>query len=555
MSEQEKYDELIRQKFAEKEFLFNEENWEKAEKMLDVSKKSKKIFWWGSIFVIGLITGVCIMFLFTKGHPPTQELVTDQSTQLKSIEKNHSSLSSGTTEENVLKKNETDDLTIKRETESPSPAPDKNENHSGTTSEILNNDDHQSSQPSSPLLSKKNIPATGNFKNASTQRKEKKQNGIGWSTTDDEEPISFEENTSGNSISDKNKSLPAASHKKIKKNKINEATSNEDTQMALTEKKLMASHTTKQKIKEKKREPKEISSALAKKDIQKKDLDKKGTTITDSSEQAEIKDSVMLQEMDKKQLVVGDSLPDSVKQEIKKPGADSIPQKADSVLKKELLQPLPMDGLASVTLLTIDAGAHAQLGWKYGDTMEARGVTPIIGIGVTHYFNQKLSFCSGIQYGSVAYLKASSKKFSSTTYSFGSTTTETIIKPGVLNYLVIPLAIQYHFNERDAVFAGGNFSFLLNKKNKIELNYSHVVSVGLTESNDKTTGNYYANSFNPLDAAACIGYRKKIISHFTITAIANIGLLDIKKNSFFSQNKFERNSGLKLVLSYAIFDF
>ena len=39
MSEQEKYDELIRQKFAEKEFIFNEENWEKAEKILDLSKR------------------------------------------------------------------------------------------------------------------------------------------------------------------------------------------------------------------------------------------------------------------------------------------------------------------------------------------------------------------------------------------------------------------------------------------------------------------------------------------------------------------------------------
>jgi hypothetical protein len=67
--------------------------------------------------------------------------------------------------------------------------------------------------------------------------------------------------------------------------------------------------------------------------------------------------------------------------------------------------------------------------------------------------------------------------------------------------------------------------------------------------------NYYSKSFNFYDASLCIGYRRKIFSKIAVTVIANYGLKDIKKNSFFAQPAFERNTGLKLVLTYNFFNF
>lgn len=64
MSNQEgQFDELIRQKFAEKEFIFNEENWEKMENKIASERKIGRITLWSSIFSIGLISGIAISYL------------------------------------------------------------------------------------------------------------------------------------------------------------------------------------------------------------------------------------------------------------------------------------------------------------------------------------------------------------------------------------------------------------------------------------------------------------------------------------------------------------
>jgi hypothetical protein len=50
-----------------------------------------------------------------------------------------------------------------------------------------------------------------------------------------------------------------------------------------------------------------------------------------------------------------------------------------------------------------------------------------------------------------------------------------------------------------------------------------------------------------------MGYRRRLSEKFNIAAIANIGLLDIKKNLIFNENKRERNSGIKIIISYNLF--
>src|ERR1035437_7731677 len=64
MSEEDKFDEIIRSRFSEKEFLFDEENWEKAEAMLDKKKRRRAAFKWSLIFLFGLFTGIAGMLPF-----------------------------------------------------------------------------------------------------------------------------------------------------------------------------------------------------------------------------------------------------------------------------------------------------------------------------------------------------------------------------------------------------------------------------------------------------------------------------------------------------------
>ena len=574
MSEQEKYDELIRQKFAEKEFIFNEENWEKAEKILDLSKRSKKIFWWSSIFLTGLITGICVMFLLTRektqvmNNYPGQELKNSKSIQ-------HNSNSSGSEqklnapfEKRLINdaapvdsiKSLEQDFNLKESGSSAndndkpvyaSNAPDRNQAKRATFRQVR----------SSFSLNSAGI------KHTSSAKTRKQNAGSNRDKGENKNLLSDNSNESDAKNLNLLKTATVSVHKKnTKKNKNTSILNTAAPKVMLAKQDRATGNKNGSKLTVNKKEAtKKGTIALTKKSSKAPGTVEKNDTATDSSNNVEIKDSTALELVAQKNLSPADSISDSVKQEEKKlVASDSLQPHADSSLAQNaVVAPLPMDGLASIRLVSIEAGINGQVGWKYDDKnqVEGRGITPILGIAVTHCFNQKWSLYSALQYGSIAYLKASTKTYTSTKYSFGSLTTETAIKPGILNYLVVPLRLQYHFNENNAIVAGGNISFLLNKNNKTESEYSRVAPVTGGSSNmvapydHQTTNGYYANSFNPLDAAIGLGYRRKIHSNFFITATANYGLLDIKKDSFFSQNKFERNSSLKLVLSYTIFDF
>ena len=64
MSEQEKMDDLLRSKFSEMDFPFDEENWAKAEEMIIATRKKEKRRRWGIIFFFGILIGILVMIPF-----------------------------------------------------------------------------------------------------------------------------------------------------------------------------------------------------------------------------------------------------------------------------------------------------------------------------------------------------------------------------------------------------------------------------------------------------------------------------------------------------------
>ena len=64
MSEEEQFDEIFRSKFSKQEFLFDEENWEKAEAMIEASAIRKRAIKWSAVFLLGLFVGIAMMLPF-----------------------------------------------------------------------------------------------------------------------------------------------------------------------------------------------------------------------------------------------------------------------------------------------------------------------------------------------------------------------------------------------------------------------------------------------------------------------------------------------------------
>jgi hypothetical protein len=562
MSEEEKYDELIRQKFAEQEFMFNEANWEKAEAMIDASRKTKRIFWWSSVFLIGIITGIFLMLplinntsssITTKKEKLNGRMVTDNQSKKSSSDKTKGESAAGTTpvvDDQSLFSSEPKEINAET---------NNNENSSRTTIDELNG--YNAEALSAQKKSASSV-STDQFQKNKFSKDFVRETGSknAQQTSESKTVLKAKQNKNAEVDADPSQNIQETSGLSTpqKKKKANKFAESDKNVFAIAHEKNVIknaiSHTPKKNDRTSETKEEAITDGKQSEEAENGELAEKETSTTDPADSTRSENKLAAENAAKI-----DALNDSTKQEEKKLVAADSAQKSDSVklAPQEKAVTPALDGLASATFLSVDAGINGQLGWKNQEVIEGRGITPVLGLGITHAFNQTWSFSSGIQYNGIWYLKGDKKTAKATTYDFGSTTIITTTKPRLLHYVAVPLTIQYHFNDKNAILAGGSFSYLLNAKSKVEESTTRVgpAATSTISADNSSNSDYNKKTFNPFDAAFGIGYRRKISAHFSITGTANFGLLDIKQNSFFMKNTFERNSGLKVILSYTIFDF
>lgn len=589
MKEQENFDDLIRQKFAEKEFIFNEENWEKAEKKIDSTRRFSKISLWTSIFIIGLFVGVGITLLFV-GHEKNENTkniseinlqeenkTENLSNESPEVKNSNSSLSQSQINENSSTSSKTAEKEIATEAENTSIINDGQKTEKSSSTPINTNIQTEKLSKNAKNLSpaalkdskNETIKTKKENKISDTEAKLIAQKTVNTNkqtqkniSKELEEPVNeISEKADGNSIEieknlEKNKDVISESlNSKV------ETLNNEEQTKALNteqnEKEINASKT--------------IAKDQSEKNSEKNNSDVTLNPVTQDKEPVNEPKSelALLTENTEKEInTVADS---SSLTEIILPEKELAIAKLDSAIvpneNKSIPPPLaPPGGLASATFFSVDAGTNFEFGWQYTDASEAAGFNPVLGIGITHFINQKWALQSGLEYGSIAYLKASQKVFTSTTYGFGSTSVDKVINTKTLHYAIVPLLFQYHFNDKNAISIGGSISYLVNSKSKVTINTTTIAPMELdsnqtgpvenhTISTQSTESGYYSNAFNKWDASLAIGYRRRISQKFSLAAIANIGLLDVKDDAFFSREMVERNVGLKIIISYNLFEF
>ncbi|MES2396493.1 MAG: outer membrane beta-barrel protein [Bacteroidota bacterium] len=589
MKEQENFDDLIRQKFAEKEFVFNEENWEKAEKKIDSTRRFRKIYLWTSIFIIGLFVGVGLTLLFIgkdkkENTKNISEINLSEDNKTESISKENtvienpnSSLSPSQVNENTSTSQKTDAQEIPSEAESTSIINDDQKTEKGSSIPINTNIQTEKLNKNATNLSP---TALIDQKNETIKTKKKNKISNAEAKLIAQKTVNHN-NQAQKNISKKTEESVSEISKKIEDNSIvkeKNIEKNKDVASEMTTSKvetLNNEEQTKALNTEQNEKVVNTSETIAKDQSEKKPEKNNSDTpvnpITQEKEPVNEPKSelaLLTENTEKKINTVADS---------SSPTEIILPEKALAIAKQDSSivpnenksippPPAPPAGLASATFFSVDAGTNFEFGWQYPDATEAAGFNPILGIGITHYINQKWALQSGLEYGSIAYLKASQKVFTNTTYGFGSTSVDKVINTKTLHYAIVPLLFQYHFNDKNAISIGGSISYLVNSKSKVTINTTTIAPMELdsnqtgpvenhTISTQSTETGYYSNAFNKWDASLAIGYRRRISQKFSLAAIANIGLLDVKDDAFFSREMVERNVGLKIVISYNLFEF
>jgi hypothetical protein len=204
--------------------------------------------------------------------------------------------------------------------------------------------------------------------------------------------------------------------------------------------------------------------------------------------------------------------------------------------------------------LFMEAGATYLLGWNGNGHTDAGGFNLVAGLNFQHYFTNNFSAQIGVQYSSIGNMTQTSHTISTVNYDLGIEKDITSIKYQKLHYVVAPIKVAYNVGKNNIIGVGCNVAYLLNSDSKKEkyTTYSddpNAIKNNLTSS--KESG--YVQGFNPIDVQASVFYRRKIYKGLSANAEFIYGLTDVKNNAFFKSNTFERTTGFKLTLCYDLF--
>jgi hypothetical protein len=498
--EQDNFDDLLKSRLDGAHFEFSESNWEKAEELIIRAEKKRKRRRIGLIFFIGLILGIGLMIPFTyeKGNAvykkasdaginaPVDGLA---NRTIKEVEKN----TSAEIDKQVI--NNKADLSInKAEADRLKKVKPVKEN-TAITYEVPGKPVEKEMQP-------------------------KNKDKVKFQSAGDPRPYSREKTVATAVSSDKQakQDIAEKADKKVSYTKERGA-ENTKTEMMITG----------NEIKDNNSIPNQGENGVG-------ILKQENFTPVKKSDKISVSDNLNSNSVNDSILVLKDTVII---------GKDSL-VKTNAVADKEV-EPEKDESFKPSTFLSIDAGFMYSLGWAYHTTKEAAGFNGAGGVSITRVLTKKMSLLAGLQYNSLAHLSYSSYISTNTQYGFGYTETKTIVTPDILHYLVVPVKVQFQLNDKNSLSLGANVLYLLNTSSKVE---NDTRSDFGTPSTTFATKSGYRDGFANWDIQPALAYRRKLYKAFSVSAEVYCGLIDLKNNVTFGQVKTERNSGLKLTLTF-----
>jgi hypothetical protein len=213
------------------------------------------------------------------------------------------------------------------------------------------------------------------------------------------------------------------------------------------------------------------------------------------------------------------------------------------------LPPLARKNVKGTFQLGLEIGGNYSFGWSINGTNEANGITPLAGIYGAYFFGPKIALSLGAQFNELTNLK-SGYTTTHTTYSFGYTQTDTTVTPNTIYYVGVPLTLQYHFNDKNAICIGASMLFLINVSSTFATSAQTDLGPKITQTSNVLG---YTSGFSTTDLQLRLAYRRKIWKGFWASAEYYYGLTNLEETPYFS-NSSAKNSGLRLILSYNIID-
>ena len=176
-----------------------------------------------------------------------------------------------------------------------------------------------------------------------------------------------------------------------------------------------------------------------------------------------------------------------------------------------------------------------------------RSFNPVVGAGYHLHLFKKFALHAGLQYTWINNASDSSKVYTSSNYSFGVENQHIEIGLRRLHYAAVPLMLWWHPNAKNAFFAGATINYMFTTES-VQRSY---IADGPTVRDENIKSTFgYDQGINRFDVLASAGYGRNFGSHWNANVSAYYGFMDIKQNTWYGVNQFERNSGFRLMLQY-----
>jgi hypothetical protein len=198
--------------------------------------------------------------------------------------------------------------------------------------------------------------------------------------------------------------------------------------------------------------------------------------------------------------------------------------------------------------MSVVGGVHYAFGWETAAGKDGKGYNYFGGLEVGKYINTNLSIGAGLQY--FAFTNIYQPYFASIGkgYGFGYTQSYSGVTTDRLNYLSIPLHLNYTSADGFMIGAGVTGNYLLSVHNRVD---TYGISDGLkgtitSEGNNKI---YEGTKVFGMMANVRLGYT--VLNRMSLFADLQYGLNDLFDAQTKKQNN-ERITGLRFGLNYIL---
>lgn len=174
-----------------------------------------------------------------------------------------------------------------------------------------------------------------------------------------------------------------------------------------------------------------------------------------------------------------------------------------------------------------------------------------IGLGYQFQITNNLALVSGINYKSKS---ANGYQYSvvNKQFGFGHNTTVTNVKLQSLQYVEIPLAVQYQLKGKHNFSAGATVAYLTNSKSIV----SAEQSGSLSETETSTESQWgITNGLNKLDIGVMAAYDYNLTQKWQVGTLINLGVTDFSNDAVSGVTRKDVHQELQIRLTYKFLQF